>query len=196
MSDDKIIGEFLAQPENVRQRFLLENDNDLKKAAQAFKFSSQSSKFNTFFAGGSQSAVAVMGHDEGETLTPVETAPPPKPKFNAFAGPSHSIGAQSGQAMPAAAPHQHVPPKRTDYTTPGQPKTKVRFTFPDGSNLMLSVNLSATVGDLRNYIVENRPDAAGKTISLSLSPGNATLDDDSLTIEAGKLKMANIACNY
>lgn len=191
---DKIIGEFLAQPENIRQRYLAENGNDLKRAAEAFQLEQGSKKFNTFFAGGSQSAVAVMGHDEAEQCTPIER-PAPKPKANPFSGPSHSFGAQGGQQMPSA-PAQHVPPKRTDYTTPGQPKTKVRFTFPDGSNLMLAVNLSATVGDLRAYIAENRPDAQGKTIQLSLSPGNATLDDDSLTIEAGKLKMANIACNY
>lgn len=190
---EKIIGEFLAQPENIRQRFLQENDNDINKAAQAFHFSQQTGGYNTFYAGGSQSAVAVMGHDDLNT-TPVQK-PAPKPKPDPFSGPSHSFGSQAGNAQPAA-PAQHIPPKRTDYTTPGQPKTKVRFSFPDGSNLMLQVNLSATVGDLRSYIAENRPDAQGKAIKLSLSPGNATLDDDSLTIEAGKLKMANITCNY
>ncbi|KAK8852454.1 hypothetical protein M9Y10_017430 [Tritrichomonas musculus] len=192
---DKIIADFLSQPENIRQKYLIENGNDIKKAATAFSLEKETKKFNTFYAGGSQSAVAVMGHDDMDQAYTQPEKPAPKQPVNAFTGPSHSIGSGSAQAPPPAQ-RQNIPPKRTDYTTPGQPKTKVRFTFPDGSNLMLAVNLSATVGDLRSYIAENRPDVEGKAIKLCVSPGNTSLDDDSLTIEAGKLKMANIACIY
>ena len=187
---EKAIAEFRAQPESVQKNYLQRHLNNVEKAALAYQ--QDHPKQNTYYTGGAQSGLAVLAPPDDDSQLPQEEAPKPKEKPNYFAGPSHSLNSGNPAPGPQSQP---IAPKRTDYTTPGAPKTKVRITFPDGQVLMLAVNLSATVADLKTYIAENRPDAQGKAISLNLTPANTPLDD-SLTIEAGKLKMANMACTY
>ncbi|OHT00286.1 hypothetical protein TRFO_33037 [Tritrichomonas foetus] len=184
---DRIVGQFLAQSEMIRSKYLSANNNDVEKAAAAFHKDTESKKINTYYAGGSKSGVAVIAPGGEDGVLPDA---PPKPAVNVFAGSGHTLGQA---APPPAQPQQGA---RTDYTTPGAPKTRVRFTFADNSNLMLSVNLAATIADLKTYVTENRPDAAGKPLTFLLTPMNTPLDDDTLTVEAGKLKMATIICNY
>ena len=186
---DKVVGEFLLQPDEIQKKYLFQNGNDTTKAALAFQRDHEAKKINTYYAGGSKSGVAVIGAG-GEDFDDKPYRPPPKEPVNVFAGSGHVLGSSPPVQQPKSGS------QRTDYTTPGAPKTRVRFTFSDNTNLMLSVNLAATIADLKSYIVENRPDAQGKDLKLLLTPMNTPLDDDSLTVEAGKLKMATILCNY
>lgn len=112
----------------------------------------------------------------------------PKPKpFNPFGGASHNLS--SGKpSQPAAAPPAQA---QTNFATAGKPATKVRIQLSD-QTLILSVNTTATVGDLRNYILQNRPDLRGKRFKLDVAMPPQALTDDSVTIEAAKLKMAQI----
>ncbi|KAK8881072.1 hypothetical protein M9Y10_003800 [Tritrichomonas musculus] len=118
----------------------------------------------------------------------------PKPKpFNPFSGNSRSLGSGSGSAQKnqTAPPKQAPPPTNTNFATPGQPSTKIRLQLPD-QLLMFTVNLSATVGNLKGYILQNRPDLRGKKLKLDLAYPPQALTDDNVTIEQAKLKMAQI----
>lgn len=115
----------------------------------------------------------------------------PKP-FNPFGGTSRSLG--SGAPGPVTAPPKAAPskPAVSNFATPGQPSTKIRIQLPD-QLLMLTVNMSATVGNLRGYILQNRPDLRGRKLKLDLMYPPQSLDDDNVTIEQAKLKMAQIS---
>ena len=82
----------------------------------------------------------------------------------------------------------------TDYSIPGQPKTRVRIEFDNDFQvppITLTVSMSQTIGDVRSFIIANRPTLQDVPFHLVQKP-STPLDDDSLTIEAGKLKMAMI----
>lgn len=117
----------------------------------------------------------------------------PKPKpFNPFEGNSRSLGSKpSGATSKPAAPPSKQAPINSNFATAGQPSTKVRIQLPD-QLLMFTVNLSATVGNLKGYILQNRPDLRKNKLVLNVAYPPQTLNDDNVTIEQGKLKMAQI----
>lgn len=85
--------------------------------------------------------------------------------------------------------------KNTDYSIPNQPKTRVRIEFDDLPPITLTVAMAHTIADVKSFIVANRPTLEGVPLKLVAKP-NTELNDDSLTIEAGKLKMAMIKCTH
>lgn len=187
--EDPIMAEFLAQPQATQQIYLIRNYNDARAAAEAFH-RSREDKYNVYYAGGTKSGVAVVGPgDDCGDATPLRRAQQPKPK-PAFAGAAHSIAAGAPSA-PANA--LRVVPRRTDYADAGAPRTRVKFSFGGGQSLVLSVNLSATVGDLRARVLEN---VDGSTGSLCMTALGRPLTDDSATVESAGLKMANVQCTF
>ena len=119
----------------------------------------------------------------------------PKPKpFNPFGGKAHSIASgKPAAAPPPSASNQAQPPKasKTDFVVQGKPSTKVRIKLQD-QLLMLSVNTTATIKDLKNYVLENRPDLRGKKLQLETVFPPQVLSNDAATIEQAGLKMAQI----
>jgi UBX domain-containing protein 1 len=120
----------------------------------------------------------------------------PKPK-DPWSGPSRSVNGQSAAPVkPPAAQVAPAAPVKTNYQTQGAPGTRIRFQLQDGQVLQLSVNLSATVGDLRRYLTENRPELRGRALKLEVGLPVKVLTDNSATVEAEGLKMAQIRVSY
>lgn len=62
--------------------------------------------------------------------------------------------------------------------------------MPGGQVLTFTVSVTATVGDLKRYVRENRPDLRQFTLQLTFPP--RALTEDFETIEQAGLKMAQI----
>jgi hypothetical protein len=72
----------------------------------------------------------------------------------------------------------------------------VKVAFPDGQVATLTIGLAATVGQLRRWLREVRADLAPGRLKLAVAMPPTPLDDDSVTVEAAGLKMAQIRVNY
>lgn len=201
------VAEFVASTGGTQQEakvFLEKNNNDVGKAVLEFlntvKSASipskkdDSKKNNTYYAGGSKSGVAVIAPGEADDS---EIYYPPKQAVEAPPPPSFQGQARTLSSDPTAQP---VPgPARvakSDYTTPGAPKTRIRFQIPSGKVFALSVNLSSTIADLKLYVSDNCPEAQGVAISLTVPDKGLTLDDDGATVESLGLKMATIHVSF
>jgi len=129
-----------------------------------------------------------------------------------FAGPGSRLGGvvpESASAststpagMPGAFPSSLTstappPPSRT--RDPGsvdtrfsvdqtKPTTSVQVRLADGTRLVARMNLTHSVGDLRNFINASRPENNVRPYTIGTTFPNRTLEDDSLTIEAAGLR--------
>ena len=190
------ISEFVAATNATREEaveFLAKYKNDVASATFAYRSSRPvPAKKNEYFAGGSKSGVCVIAPGEEEANATPMPAKKPEPAPS-FSGAARTLS--SGNPAPAQSPAMPAGPfaaKKTDYTVPGKPKTRIRFELPGGQMLALAVSLDATVGDLKSYIVENYPEAEGKPVTLNVTVPPKTLGDDSETVEAAGLKMVTI----
>ena len=74
---------------------------------------------------------------------------------------------------------------------PNQPTTSIQIRLNDGSRLVLKLNQSHTVADLRRYVVIARPEYATQTFALMSTFPNKELTDDSASVkDAGLLGSA------
>jgi UBX domain-containing protein 1 len=122
----------------------------------------------------------------------------PKAPFNPFAGKAHTIGEAAAkpkpaQPAPAAAPDK---PLQTNYAVEGQPSTKIRVQFQDGSILTLTVNHSTTIANLRIYIHEHRPELPIMKMQLKCTFPPKELKNNQATVIEEGLKMATISATY
>ena len=88
---------------------------------------------------------------------------------------------------------------KTDYSVAGEGKTRVRIEVdPDFQvpPITLTVSVKHTVGDIRSFILANRPSLENVPFRLVLKSTSAPLEDESLTVEAGNLKMAIIKITH
>jgi hypothetical protein len=171
--------------------WLAKYDNDVGKASLAFM--GQGPRGNEYYAGGARSGIAVLAGPEDGTVPENQYVKPKAPQPFQFVGSGRKLG-DGSSGPPPPQPAAPVRPAKTDYTTPGQPKTRVRFELPNAPPLMLWVNMSATVGDLKAYYAENYPQAAGHDLTLECVVPPKKLDDDSVSVEAAGLKMASLRC--
>ena len=114
----------------------------------------------------------------------------PKPK-DPWSGTARKLNDGPSPSAHQAPPSAPLNPKKTNYADPQQPSTKVRVQMPNGI-IVLTVNTTATVGDLKRYIVENDPQLRYKRLQLSVQFPPRTLEDDSKTIAEENLKMTQI----
>jgi hypothetical protein len=179
--------------------WLAKYDNDVGAAAAAYLKGNRKPR-EFFVGGGSHSGIAVLAAPEDGTLPEVETRPPPPPPVDRFAGKGRSLGGAlppAGTGTGAGAPTPTtgpITPVKTDYSTAGAPRTRVRFEMPGQGPLILWVNLNATVGDLKAYFIENYAPAAGHDVTLTVTAPPKELTDDTATVEAAGLKMAMLRC--
>ncbi|KAI0275824.1 hypothetical protein BGY98DRAFT_990057 [Russula aff. rugulosa BPL654] len=69
-----------------------------------------------------------------------------------------------------------------------KPTTSVQVRLADGTRMVARMNLSHTVGELRNFINASRPENNVRPYTIGTTFPNRTLEDDSLTIEAAGLR--------
>ncbi|KAH9938800.1 uncharacterized protein BXZ73DRAFT_89178 [Epithele typhae] len=68
-----------------------------------------------------------------------------------------------------------------------KPTTNIQIRLADGSRMVARMNLTHTVGDIRNYINASRPENHARAYAIMTTFPNKTLEDDNQTIEAAKL---------
>lgn len=188
--EDPIMHEFLSQPTATQQIYLIKNHDDVRKAAEAFH-KNKSDKYNIYYAGGSKSGVAVIGPGDDccESATPIKRQEPAK---SAYSGCGHSLS--SSKLTEKQNSGITVLKKKTDYSGIGQPKTRIKFTFGNNQFLILTVDLSTTISDLKSHVIENVSGIEGKSIHMTIM--GRELSNDNSTVEAEGLKMSNVQCTF
>ncbi|KAF5346202.1 hypothetical protein D9756_011130 [Leucocoprinus leucothites] len=138
----------------------------------------------------------------------------PPQGVRAFRGSGHRLGApvpepvagSSSSAMPgsfppaataAAAPSSSPPSHsqgadRPNMTTrfevdQSKPTTSIQVRLADGTRIVCRMNLSHTVGDIRNFINASRPENVFRPYTIGTTFPNRILDDDTATIESAGL---------
>ncbi|KAF7304452.1 hypothetical protein HMN09_00847400 [Mycena chlorophos] len=115
--------------------------------------------------------------------------PPVKP----FSGTGNRLGAPTpaSAATSSTTPNASLPAGRSaesintrfavDQTLP---MTSVQVRLADGTRIVCRMNLTHTVGDLRNFINASRPENLTRAYTIGTTFPNRTLEDDSQTVEA------------
>lgn len=116
--------------------------------------------------------------------------PKPKPR-DPWSGTARTLG---GARTGGGAPHVSAAPlagARTNFADPSKPTTKVKVQLTNGQ-LLLIVNTTATVRDLKSYIIQNQPQLKYSGVRLAVAFPPREITDDNLTIEQAGLKMAQV----
>ncbi|WVQ93390.1 hypothetical protein IAU59_000459 [Kwoniella sp. CBS 9459] len=145
--------------------------------------------------------------------------PPPKKPIKAFGGSGNRLGSpapevtSSTSSMPGSLP-QGILVGGSGTSTPGggsstaaaassqsefkvdatQPTTSIQLRLGDGTRMVAKVNLTHTVGDLRNYVSAARPDS--RSFVLQTTFPSRELSDNSETVEAAKLQNAVVVQRF
>jgi len=108
-----------------------------------------------------------------------------------------STGSSSIRRIPGAFPESssvsdntRLPPQsRAHFEVDfNEPTTSVQIRLADGTRLVARMNLTHTVGDIRNFINASYPGASLQSYTIGTTFPNRTLDDDSVTVESAGLK--------
>ncbi|XP_043210067.1 NSFL1 cofactor p47-like isoform X2 [Amphibalanus amphitrite] len=130
----------------------------------------------------------------------------PKAKPKPFSGVGHVlgspapavVGAGAASSAPAAAASAGDPAaseaaaRAALALDESQPTTSVQVRLTDGSRLVVKLNLTHTIGDLRQYIATARPHLATRPFALLTTFPSKELTDDSVTVKDGALLNAAI----
>ncbi|KAF8953673.1 hypothetical protein BDZ97DRAFT_1871242 [Flammula alnicola] len=68
-----------------------------------------------------------------------------------------------------------------------QPTTSIQIRLADGTRMVCRMNLTHTVGDIRNFINASRPENGARPYTIGTTFPNRILDDDSATIQGAGL---------
>jgi len=96
-----------------------------------------------------------------------------------FPSGSRSIRASSEAVKPSFATKFEV--------DQSQPTTSIQIRLADGTRMVARMNLTHTVGDIRNFINASRPENLSRPYIIMLTFPKRTLDDDSMTIQGAGL---------
>ncbi|KAG9081941.1 hypothetical protein FS749_007272 [Ceratobasidium sp. UAMH 11750] len=123
--------------------------------------------------------------------------PPPKPAAP-FSGAGNRLGApvsEAGATMPGSynagsssgmvEPDSIQPRFQVDNSLP---TTSIQVRLADGTRLTCRMNLTHTVGDIRNFINASTPGAASRPYTIGTTFPNRILDDDKQTVESAGIK--------
>merc|ERR1712071_352507 len=116
-----------------------------------------------------------------------------KVKVQSFGGSGNVLGSIAPSvAAPVASPSQD--PAQTEATAQSQakvdssqPLASVQVRLADGSRLVVKLNHSHTVADLRNYILVARPQYAGTSFALMTTFPNKELTEETQTLSSAGL---------
>lgn len=106
------------------------------------------------------------------------------------------VGAAVPQTVPGAFPESSsTGTPRSGASGPGrfevdfnEPTTSVQVRLADGTRLVARMNLTHTVGDIRNFINASYPGASSQAYTIGTTFPNRTLNDDSVSIQDAGLK--------
>ncbi|KAJ1954196.1 protein phosphatase regulator [Linderina pennispora] len=136
----------------------------------------------------------------GEDYTPPPSAPP-----QPFSGQGHRLGGISPPvtAAPASGGLFH---RRTSSSSakaaapitldPSQRTVQVQIRMADGTRIVAKVNPSHTIGDLRAYVLHERPAASARPFNFKTMMPPKVLDNDSATVEEAGIANAAIAQHF
>ncbi|EIN04200.1 SEP-domain-containing protein [Punctularia strigosozonata HHB-11173 SS5] len=142
-----------------------------------------------------------------------EYVPPPKTPVTAFAGSGNRLGspipaftgpgsnrpsmpggfpAASSSSRASASVSSSARPDRESISTrfevdQTKPTTSVQIRLADGTRMVARMNLTHTVGDIRNFINASRPENNTRAYTIQTTFPAKVLEDDSQTIEAAGL---------
>ncbi|XP_077978347.1 NSFL1 cofactor p47-like [Glandiceps talaboti] len=121
---------------------------------------------------------------------------PPKSKLKPFTGEGHKLGSPTPTVVsqPPAAQSQKnesAPPTSVQLDT-SQPITTLQVRLADGSRLVNKFNHTHTVGDIRRFIIDSRPQYVSQVFALMTTFPNRELTDDSQTLAEASLLNAVI----
>ena len=141
--------------------------------------------------GPSSISINILDHSREEFV-------PPKRSAKAFSGEGHRLGnvtpefssISQASSSPTADKQNEEDAIKQLNTNKEKPTTKIQVRLADGTKLIIILNLTNTINDLRMYIVNSRPNYAASPFSLSTSFPPKELTDEHLTIEEAKLQGA------
>ncbi|CAG5121776.1 unnamed protein product [Candidula unifasciata] len=110
----------------------------------------------------------------------------------AFSGAGHMLGSPVPNVIKSAEPpagDSSAPTLAVDET---KPVTSVQLRLADGGRLVLKLNHSHTIGDIRQHIVATNPQYAHSNFCLMTTFPNKELVDETLSLEEAKLLNAVI----
>lgn len=120
---------------------------------------------------------------------------PPKNKYVLY-NDGYKLGSPTPTVVSNATPNEKVnnetKAKANLKLNESASSTQVQVRLSDGSRLVIKLNNSHTVRDIRSYINTARPEYNQRVYSLLTSFPNKELTDDSETLEQGKLQNAVI----
>jgi len=128
--------------------------------------------------------------------------PPAKKPQKAFTGEGHRLGtpaseiiAQSAAALPndqASKDKAAADANAFLNVDPAQPNTKIQIRLADGSRMIVNINLSRLVSDLRQYICIARPEYAVIPFNLMTTFPNKVIDNESASIQDSGLANSSL----
>ncbi|RDD44992.1 NSFL1 cofactor p47 [Trichoplax sp. H2] len=101
-----------------------------------------------------------------------------------FFSPAPAVSSQTSSTSATSNEPQNTVKPNVDES---QPTTSITIRLSDGTRLVTRMNVSSTVGDLRQFISRARPLPPGSKFNLLTTFPNKILDNDSLTLESGNL---------
>lgn len=121
-------------------------------------------------------------------------APPAAGPTRAFSGAGNRLGAPvpsisgTDQPMPGGFDEQAGPSEPQRVTTrfevdQTQPTTSIQLRLADGTRMVCRMNLTHTVGDIRNFINASNPVNSTRPYTIGTAFPNKTLDDNTQTIK-------------
>ncbi|CAE7133973.1 unnamed protein product [Rhizoctonia solani] len=130
--------------------------------------------------------------------TQEEYRPPPPRPAAPFSGSGNRLGAPTVPAeasgsgstsMPGTFTSAEPESIRTRFEVDNSlPTTSIQVRLADGTRLTCRMNLTHTVGDIRNFINASTPGAASRLYTIGTTFPNRTLDDPTQTVEAAGIK--------
>ncbi|KAJ2784504.1 protein phosphatase regulator [Coemansia interrupta] len=120
--------------------------------------------------------------------------PPAQPPAQPFSGQGHRLGGVSPTAAATAADVAASTTAGRDIILDSEQRTvQVQIRLADGSRLVAKVNPSHTIGDLRAYVLSQRPEAGSRPFAFKAIMPPKVLSDDSATVEEMGIANAAIA---
>ncbi|KAF9555715.1 SEP-domain-containing protein [Agrocybe pediades] len=103
---------------------------------------------------------------------------------------SHSAAMPGGfpsTSSPASPPAEKAQINTKFEVDQSQPTTSIQIRLADGTRIVARMNLTHTVGDIRNFINASRPENLTRPYTIGTTFPNRTLEDDTATIQAAGL---------
>ncbi|KAJ2453182.1 protein phosphatase regulator [Coemansia sp. RSA 2336] len=125
--------------------------------------------------------------------------PPAAPPAQPFSGQGRRLGSiapavEGSSSAPSASSQPAQPPASNPIVLdPGQPTVQVQIRLADGTRLVAKANPSHTIGDLRSYVLSQRPEAALRPFAFKIMMPPKVLDNYSVTIKDAGIANSAIA---